>query len=51
MANAGKRYTLWANELPLTEEKLELEETITEETIPMKQRWHGHSALRIEATA
>jgi len=22
---------------------------ITEETIPMKQRWHGHSAFRIEA--
>ena len=22
---------------------------ITEETIPMKQTWHGHSACRIEA--
>ena len=22
---------------------------ITEETIPMKQTWHGHSAFRIEA--
>jgi L-ascorbate metabolism protein UlaG (beta-lactamase superfamily) len=22
---------------------------ITEETIPMKQRWHGHSAFRIKA--
>jgi Beta-lactamase superfamily domain len=23
---------------------------ITEETIPMKQTWHGHSAFRIEAS-
>jgi hypothetical protein len=46
----GKRYTLWANELPLTEERLELvKRQITEETIPMKLTWHGHSAFRIEA--
>ena len=25
------------------------QEHITEETIPMKQTWHGHSAFRIEA--
>ena len=48
----GKRYTLWANDLPLTEEKLDLAKRhITEETIPMKQTWHGHSAFRIEAGA
>ena len=46
----GQRYTLWANELPLTEEKVELvKRQITEETIPMKQTWHGHSAFRIDA--
>ena len=50
MANAGKRYTLWANEFPLTEEKLELvKRQITEETISMKQTSHGHSAFHIEA--
>ena len=46
----GKRYTLWANEPPLTEEKLELvKRQITEETVPMQLTWHGHSAFRIEA--
>jgi hypothetical protein len=41
---------LLAKELPLTEGTLELiKRQITEETIPMKQTWHGHSAFRIDA--
>src|SRR5262249_33450591 len=30
-------------------ERCSVKRHITEETIPMKQTWHGHSAFRIEA--
>ena len=36
----------------MTEERLELvKKQITEETIPMRVTWHGHSAFRLEAGA
>src|SRR5262249_24614746 len=43
----ARRPTGWR--APLTEETLELKKRQgTEETIPMKETWHGHSAFCIE---